>query len=404
MSSRRSSIQSTGGGASRKLRLDNNTMDVEEIIEVLIEAKEQPQWNVLTFDEVIFDSTMVAATVDLLRSYGRTWERLNLEFCEGSVDVIVQAAMVLDCVKHIFLASDDDDDAQQQLLITFSTLLRINTALTSLWLLVTLTESATTALGQALAINQTLQKLSLSGCNWEPMAPHALAQSGLANNTSLRTIDWSCCFLHDDELAILLQALVGHPTLEIIDLSRNVARSHTTHTLAHILQQDDTKLLTIDLREQNVTPQDDQQQQQQQQQQSSSSSNSLDISLLAQSLQNNDMLQTLKLSNNALTDQQIMELANGLKGNSSIQHLDLQWNHITERGLNVFTEVLPHISSLEVLLLGGNAFGLEGFNLLENLPNDDESICTVKDNSLQQQQNRFRDSWGEEYFSSNLLS
>ena len=84
-SSRRLSLS---GGLNSKLRCDGN-MEESEILELLREAKEAPQYTILTFDKVTFDATITAAIVELLQTtsrYGRDWERLNLKFCEGPVD------------------------------------------------------------------------------------------------------------------------------------------------------------------------------------------------------------------------------------------------------------------------------------------------------------------------------
>ena len=79
---------SSSDGLTRKLRFDGN-MEESEILELLREAKEAPQYTILIFDEVTFDATITAAVVELLQTtsrYSRDWERLNLKFCEGPVD------------------------------------------------------------------------------------------------------------------------------------------------------------------------------------------------------------------------------------------------------------------------------------------------------------------------------
>jgi hypothetical protein len=342
-------------------------MDKEEICEILWDAKDNSHLNAISFDEVHLDATIASAVVELLQSFGRTWEKLNFEFCEGQVDVVLQAALCLNCVKHVFLASDSPQD---EAMTKFGTLLRINKSLTSLWLLIPISSHVASALGDSLRHNQYLEKLSLSGANWELNAAQALSTSGLADNVALRTMDLSCCFLPDDELSAILQALVGHPTLEGLDLSRNSAQQATPRWISSMMKHDDCKLQSIDLREQSLDKEEE-----------------LDITAVAKALEVNETLEILKLSNNGLGDNQVVALARGLRGNSCLQELDLQWNAITEKGLNILTEALPDISALEVLLLGGNAFGEDGYNLLESLPEDDQSIQTVNERDLQE-------SWG----------
>jgi hypothetical protein len=301
-----------------------------------------------------------------------------LEFCEGPVDLIVSSALMLDCVKHLFLASDENQD---DLMIRFSITLRINTSLQSVWLLIPFTESSAAALGEGLAYNNTLDKLSLSGSNWDPIddddddddsdgsdnsnnAPLALAK-GLGQNTGLRTLDLSCCYLQDDAMALLVGSLVGHPYLQVLDVSRNFCRESTIQALGELVRHDDSKLISLDLREQTRRE-------------------PLNLTMLSHALYGNDMLETLKLSNNRLTDVLVVELVHQLRGNMTLQELDLQWNLITEKGLDVLTQHLQELQALAVLLLGGNDFGKEGFNRLDRLQDDDDTICTVGEEDLQE--------------------
>jgi hypothetical protein len=372
MSSRR--LLSVSGGPSRKLRIDAS-MDREEICDILWDAKDNAYLNAISLDEVHLDATIASAVVELLQSFGRTWEKLNFEFCQGQVGLVLQAALCLNCVKHVFLASDAP---QEELMNNFGTLLRINKSVTSLWLLIPVSSQVAESLGDSLRHNQYLEKLSLSGANWEPNAAQTLATSGLADNTALRTMDLSCCFLPDDELSVLLEALVGHPSLEELDLSRNSAQQATPQSLASMMQHEECKLQSVDFREQSLEKEEE-----------------LDITAVARALEVNDTLEILRLSNNRLGDNQVVALAHGLRANSCLQELDLQWNVITEKGLNFLTEALPDISALEVLLLGGNAFGEDGYNMMESLPEDDESIQTVNERDLQE-------SWGKSYTGSVL--
>jgi hypothetical protein len=389
---------SENGGVYRHVKLDGD-MEKSEILDLLRKAKDNQQYTMLTFDEVTFDATIAAAVVDLFlvsARFGRVWEKLNVEFCEGPTDLIVTAAMMMDCVKYLFLASDQN---QEEVMLRFSTTLRINTSLQSLWLLIPFSEACAASLGEALAHNVTLDKLSLSGSNWDAVenedtdadaddddndddngsseagsgaaaAQQAISNAalllakGLGQNEGLRTLDISCCYLQDDALAVLIGSLVGHPYLQDLDLSRNLSRGNAIKGLAELVQHHDSKVTKLDLREQTRK-------------------NPLALSLFSQALVNNETLQTLKLSNNQLHDHHVVELVRALQGNSTLQELDLQHNRITERGLSVLTRHLPELSALAVLLLGGNAFGKEGFNLLESLPDNDDSICTVNETDMQ---------------------
>ena len=406
---RRSSLGGNGnnGSVNRKMRFDASMSNTDMLIQ-LKQARENSYITTLVFDEVDFDSLVAAELIDLLRQtskYGRTWDRLSLEFCEGPIDLIVSSAILFDSLKHLFLASDEKQD---DVIDRFATCLRINTSLQSLWLLVPFTETSAELLGDALATNDTLDKLSLSGSTWDPdalnhdiynnkdddgesratsnsnnrldslgMPKHSIAESidtmdtyftadsaalalakGLSQNTSIRTLDLSCCRLDDDAMSTILSCLIGHPCLQTIDISRNKCRGVSITALGEMCQNQYNQIKHIDLREQT-------------------DHEPVDISRLALSLRNNETLEVLKLSHNQLTDIQVVELVRALKGNATLLELDLQWNQITEKGLNVLTKHLNELSALSVLLLGGNSFGQQGKDMLQHLEDDDESICTI---------------------------
>ena len=392
------------GGLARKLRF-NSKMNKREIIEWLREAK-RGAYTVLTFDEVFFDAEITAEVLDLFRissRHGRVWERLNLEFCEGQLDLVVTGTMMMDSVKHLFLASDQ---LQEDLLENLATTLRVTTCLRSLWILLPMSEKSASFLGEGLKYNQSIDKLSLSGSNWDleddddsdtkntkdtnetredsddndeeenknsemgqnsslssfSAAPIALA-NGLKYNTGIRSLDISCCYMQDEAIAPIVEAMIGHPFLQVLDVSRNLCRTRALEAMAELVGSEDSRLRTLDLREQ-------------------SKRKPLNISTLSQALRYNDSLKSLKLSQNQLNDSQVVELVGALKGNNTLQELDLQFNKITETGIKSLTKLIKELPALTTLLLGGNTFGTEGFNLLESLPDDDDSICTVTEEDL----------------------
>ena len=155
------------GGLRTKLKL-NSKMSKREIIEWLREAQQQRAYTTLTFDEVTLDPEITAEVLDLFRistRHGRLWERLNLEFCDGQLDLVVTGALMMDCVKHLFLASDK---VQETIMKNLATTLRVTTGLRSLWMLLPMSEESASYLGEGLKYNHSIDKLSLSGCNWDP--------------------------------------------------------------------------------------------------------------------------------------------------------------------------------------------------------------------------------------------
>ena len=371
---------------------------------MITNIKQENHTTSISFDEIRFTPSIVTALVDLFRTTsrfnGRVFDKLSIEFCDGfGIDLVVTTALVMDSVKNLFLAMDQADD--DIIICRLATTLRVNTSLLSLWLLVPLTETSAIALADAIRDNEVLEKISLSGSNFDkpdddddedtddddfdrkgtkstsdlvsldtaefslfnPMDTAVALSEGLTENTTLKIVDISCCYLNDAELATIVSSLEGHPTLQSLDISRNSARSKTMNALANLIGNDSTPLARLDLREQT-------------------DGEPLDISSFSIAMHANRTIDTLKLSNNQLQDDQVIELIAHIKDNDTIQELDLQYNQITEVGLNYLTEHLNGMKSLAVLLLGGNAFGSDGQNILENLQDDDGSICTVSEKGI----------------------
>lgn len=431
---RRVSIKT--GAIARKLRFDSSLSETE-ILDWLTEAMENEQYSNISFDEIYFTNDILATCFQAFSEVGKRhrsyWDKLNVEFCRGPVDLVVSTGLVLNCIKHLFLAGDGTSSGEG-LVVKVAAALRINISLRSLWILHPLTLEDSRALGEALSINDALDKLSLSGCKWEwpelehaaeaserseteasfqdntshwtgsesddgefldlqmrnpELAAHALKlpralATGLQYNKSLRAIDLSSCGLPDEALGIVLTALVGHPTLEVLDVSKNRAGPQTVAALAEILAHSDSNLTELDLREQRKVAKSKKKtitfrrkKTEEEDKVGEAADSGLNIIPLSQAMYNNEMLQILKVSHNQLTDEQVIELVRNLQGNETLQELDLQFNSITAIGLQALTKGLGDLPCLKVLLLGGNDFGKEGTKILAQLEDDDDSVCTI---------------------------
>ena len=471
-SGRRHSGGGAHGGVPRKLKFDSSFTS-QQICDLLMKAKENKHYHTLTFDEVTFDADICASVIDLLKhtalslsfnalsfagsnssaavtytgsrrasysgpihstggastsgaggdvttanSRDGLWQSINFEFCEGPtiyLNMIIQSIFVLDCVKHLFIASDDKQAVNEWLCNPFETSFRTSINLSSLWLLVPVSEKLGKSLGYGLTYNTTLDKLSFSGSTWERAAtkslmftpdttttPTAISTNGvngnttegnndgnnpasryvtgLAYNTTLKTLDLSCCNLKDHYISNILLGLHNQSSIVNLDISRNKCRELAMQELGQLLHLCECPIKNLDLREQIVPPPDDEI--------SVDTANTmeeeyLDIKLLNDGLKQNDILQKLKLSHNKLRDGQVVDLARSLKGNRTLEELDLQYNLITDQGVSMFTSLVTEISGLRVLLLGGNTFGQEGQTELEKLQEDDDSVVTVSERDLQ---------------------
>jgi len=351
-----------------KLKIHGD-LNTDELHELLCNAVESKQHGTLSCDEVTFDSRTTALLVEFFRVYNRVWDRMDFEFCDGSqMELVITAALCLESVRRLFVAGEDDTSNQQDvehLLQTMATMMQVNTSLASLWFLLPISTISSRCLGDMLANAKSLQKLSLSGSQFaeEPAVCEELSR-GLRENRTLHTLDLSCCVLDDADIRVLLQSLQHHKRLRNLDISRNRCKAPAIRAVSELLLSDDCDLQRLDLGEQDLEEDE-----------------ALEIGSLATALGANRKLKTLKLSRNNLKDEQVLELAEALRTNETLSALDLQWNKITDEALKKCSSLLSEMVGLEVLLLGGNSIGKEGVTLLESLPGDDQSICTVEDDA-----------------------
>jgi Leucine Rich repeat len=388
-----------------KLKFNESTTE-EEIIEAITIARTDARIHTLAFDEIDITPDIAASLVGLFQHAarsGRDFDRLSLEFCTGYVDLVCLSALTTDSIGHLFLAFDSPND---ELIGRLATILRVSTSIQSLSLLIPFTEPTASHLADAIRENKSLEKLSISGSNFDALdddndddneetevkttnsgrrvradsasvsldtsdfaafsptdAALALAE-GLRDNVTLSTLDLSCCYLPDEPLSILVSALAGHPNLQVLNLARNYCRGQTMHALGEVVGNEYSKITSLDINEQSSdeTPME----------------TPLEIVPLANAIQNNISLESIKLSHNRLDDKQLVHLVDCLQGNETLQELDLQYNTISDQGLEYMTSKLDGIKSLSVLLLGGNEFSAKGQHQLEALHEKEPDVCTIE--------------------------
>ena len=397
----------------------------EDIVEALRVAKTDSRVHTLSFVEIDITPTISSTLVELFQHVarvGRDFEKLSLEFCTGYVDLVLITALATDSIGQLFLALDSPDD---ELIGRLSAMLRVSASLQSLSLLIPFTTPTASSLSEAIRDNKSLEKISISGSNFDKLddddnyydtdddddddgnddgdkvnrvnnrtfssgggrrartdsasvsldmsefaadfspaeAASALAD-GLRENVTLLEVDFSCCYLPDEPLATLVSALVGHPTLQVLNISRNYARRETMDCVGTCIGNEYSKINSLDINEQfsDDSPYD----------------GPLEITPISNALQNNISLESMKLSLDRIDDKQLMHLVDCLQGNETLQELDLQYNMISDEGLEYLTNKLDGIKSLSILLLGGNDIGDKGHHQLEALQEKEPNVCTIE--------------------------
>ena len=110
--------------------------------------------------------------------------------------------------------------------------------------------SLSTRSAPRLIISHSSEGSASSSCELPSLAMAWSLAKGLSKNGGLASLDISCCALPDDAMAMLIQSLAGHPTLEELDLSRNKYDAKSMQALADVMKHPECHVTLLDLTEQ----------------------------------------------------------------------------------------------------------------------------------------------------------
>lgn len=167
----------------------------------------------------------------------------------------------------------------------------------------------------------------------------------IAQNTSLEELDLGACYLQDDQMEPIVNAMVGHPSLKILILTLNSCKRKTSEAMATVLQHSRCRLESIDLGHQTpyhyqapnpsristtsiatATT-------------TSMAATNLDMHSIAKALVTNRSLVQLKLRRNKLQSQDVIPLFAALETNTTLKRLDLSGNEIRDDCIPTFLAV-----------------------------------------------------------------
>jgi hypothetical protein len=168
-------------------------------------------------------------------------------------------------------------------------------------------------------------ELSLTCCELAHGVAWELA-AGLVHHSRvvLATLDLSYCNLDDGELSVIVSALIGHPTLKVLNLESNRAGPRTLRKLQELLLSScdggggggcALEILDLSWQKDGVAS---------------------DIGVLADGLQGNQYLRTLRLHGHNLGDRFVGRLAKSLATCTRLEELSLSRNNISQWGLATF--------------------------------------------------------------------
>jgi|MDSY01.1.fsa_nt_gb Ca2+-binding EF-hand superfamily protein/Ran GTPase-activating protein (RanGAP) involved in mRNA processing and transport len=234
-----------------------------------------------------------------------------------------------------------------------------------------LTDNSIPQIIRALSELPDVTALDLSRNKLDGLSSAAVKELLGAENCGIRVFKLSGADVDDDECSELLQVAASNPSLTDLDLSQNLIGLKEPHkvgdpeyetgvdAIAKFLES--AKLLRIlNLSRNYIGVQGEKE--------------SSSAVKLARSICKNTSLVTLNLAYNSMKNLPAQELGNSLNFNETLEELDLSNNNLTPGACSVIASSFAHNPSLTLLNLDGNAPGVIGsrdlLQALRNLKSD----------------------------------
>ena len=288
---------------------------------------------------------LVRAMIELFRHISGKGEsvHLNLDRCEGPIDVIIQAAMALQAISSITIDCPNSDEVSS-IISAICWGVKCNPRLTRVQL-----NDMRMCREQAEALSDGLKAADISHFKSLGMAFVSFADdstfselvSGLCENSSLDELMVSCCDIKDTQIFELFDVIESHVSIKKLTFTRAESNSSTEGTaraLAKLLAKSKLQhLLLTDLEAADRY---------------GFSGLSSIMGIIAEGLKGNQHLEELNLAFNSLDDEDLRQLTKILWSCPRLKHLDLSCNDISGKGLEIFASQRP--SFLRQLELGNS--------------------------------------------------
>lgn len=161
-----------------------------------------------------------------------------------------------------------------------------------------------------------------------------ILEQGLRTNKGVTQLDLFGCYLEDADLAVLVRALVSHPSLQKLHLGCNRCRTEGLKAISALLSSNPKHLQVIDLVDQGLVD-----------------GQTLDLAFLESGLATNTNLYRLNLSLNKLSG--VSNLARSLTRNNTLRALRLNNCELSTDDMKYFAEHLPKMNGLNHLWVAG---------------------------------------------------
>mmetsp|Transcript_36165 Transcript_36165/g.56231 ORF Transcript_36165/g.56231 Transcript_36165/m.56231 type:complete len:506 (-) Transcript_36165:154-1671(-) len=334
---------------SPTLSIDGMLMDSVTIASVLREAIVRSHVKELTLRNVALDAVVAKAAEALFDSETRTWSKLEVIHCTGLISRWIKAS--IGHVQQFHFTGSVPIAHNPRYSLDFPSLQSLGRALQDFPQLTMLNLRGTRlsmrglqAFGEGLGKTQTLQTLQMSHCALEEPDHAVILATALRQNRQLTTFCLSHCKFgsfaphtslserEDDFFPTVLEALVGHPTLQSLNIHGMYCNADATQALGNMLRHN-PRLWHLGLKNNIRHPED-----------------KLQITNLLGSLRDNTKLTYLQISGNNMDSDDMNQLSDILAtSNTTLRALSLTANAIEDDGLLTFAQNLSHFKALRFL-------------------------------------------------------
>jgi hypothetical protein len=383
------------------MRISGRSMDEAAILESLTAAKNDPHCTELDIHDVEFDLEEADAFIQVLRSSKRTWKIIRMGGCRGqSVSDVVMACMsgITDISLFHWQQLSSPMSAATAFAISYG-LKYATPALRELSLAIHLTQDHATMLAKALARNVHLETLNMSGSVIDPAAVGSFGFAMRLNRT-LKSLLLDGCHLDDKHVALIVHALLEHPSLKRLSLQQNSCHDEGMGAIAAMLHHDQLEELDLsylirkkkEAKPPSPPPEPEEEEKEEEKEKEpdetkkeagdaadetkdedgeeskeeatpASTSTTTSTSGKDQEVDDpdtqrvhNTSLKILQLAGNGLNDNFILSLLGIFGETSALQELNLFGNRISDRGVKMIVTKLSKLKRLRNLWLGHNPF------------------------------------------------
>ena len=312
----------------------------------------------LWLERVRVCSKIGSAIIKLLKHPQCSITKLELIYCQGSVDKVLQEIFTpprkYGNKRQISIRSLSVGGHGSVTLALAKGLARYPSLLQELKLETDFSHAVALPLAQALQAcldndRARLTKLDLTNCNLSHQAALLLAKAFYKHTTqehlvpsSLETLILADCRLRDDEMATIIQALTTQSSLQRLSIPLNECKSQTPHAIAQLLSSSSpssASLRYLDMSQQLI-----------------GTEKCLDLIPILTALNTNNMLKIWNVKENYLSDIQMKTFGTTLSINTTLEEINLQCDDIGNVGIQALAAGLASNTGLKRLFLKHNLF------------------------------------------------